>query len=65
MADGAVGGGLEEQFGAVGGVDEVVEVAALFGFLLAGDLRPNVRDAGGPDFMVVDGGKQVDRIEGE
>ena len=53
----AVGDGFEEELGALGGVDAVVEVAAagVFGFFHAGAAAAVVGDAGGPDFLVADG----------
>ena len=60
MTDDAMRRGLEEDLGAVGVIDAVVERAA------AGDLRllharvaaAQIRDARGPDFLVLDGREQ-------
>ncbi len=61
--DGAVGAcdlvsdGFEEELGAFGGVDTVVEVAAscVFGFGDAGAATAVVGDSGGPDLLIADG----------
>ena len=62
-ADGAAGGGLEEELWALGGVDAVVKIATagVFGFLHARAAAAVVGDAGGPDFLVVNG--REDAIE--
>jgi hypothetical protein len=55
-----MGDGFEEEFGALGGVDAIVEVAAagIFGFGDAGAAAVVVGDTGGPDLLVADGSKQ-------
>ena len=48
---------LQEQFGAVGGIDFVVMRGRTFGFLHPGHLAALVGHAGGPDLLVVDRGQ--------
>lgn len=60
-ADGALGGGFEEDFGALGLIDAVVEGAAagVFAFFHAGGAAAEVGDTCGPDFLGADGGEEV------
>jgi len=60
-----VGDSFEEELGALGGVDAVVEVAAtsVFGFGDAGAAAVVVGDTGGPDLLVADGGEEGDMQE--
>jgi hypothetical protein len=63
-----VGDSFEEELGAFGGVDAVVEIssACVFGFGDAGAAAAVVGDAGGPDLLIADGGKKrsVDKVIG-
>lgn len=60
-SDDAVGGGFEKQFGARGGVDAVVKIAAAggFGFFHPGVLAAQIGDAGGPDFLAFNGSERI------
>ncbi len=55
-----VGYGFEEELGAFGGVDAVVEVSAacVLGFGDAGAAAAVVGDAGGPDLLIFDGSEE-------
>jgi hypothetical protein len=63
-----VGYGFEEELGALGGVDAVVKVAAscVFGLGNARAAAAVVGDAGGPDFLILDGGEKgsVEKVIG-
>src|SRR5437870_2726320 len=57
------GASASRMHGAGCGVDLVVMRGPGFGLLHAGHLAPLVGDAGGPDFLLVDGGEKFDVLE--
>ena len=58
-ADDAAGGGFEEQFRAWSLINEVVEAvgAGAFAFFHPGIAAAQIGDAGGPYFLLLDGGQ--------
>ena len=64
-ADDPAGCRLEEEFGPLCSVDQIVKRGRLVGFLLAGHLAPFVGDTGTPNFLVVQRRQHSNRVDRE